>query len=495
MEPLLKMKDIYKEFPGVVAINHVDLEVKPAEVLALIGENGAGKSTMMKILGGAYQPEGGKIYIDGKEADVSTPRKALECGISVIYQELNYLKDLSIAENLFLGRLPAKGKSKRVDFSKLREESMKIQQRIGLEHCDPMMHLDELSIGEKQLVEIGKACARNVRVLVMDEPTSALNDKETERLFSIIESMKAQGTSIIYISHKLDEVMRISDRVQVMRDGCSVGLVETSQTTKDELVRMMVGREISDMYPISPCAIGKPILEVRNLNAGMLCNISFTLHAGEVLGLYGLMGAGCEEILQCIFGVLPIESGEILIDGKTANTKNPKESVQAGVVYVPSERKTEGLVLSQSVKANITLSSIDRFKRPMRMDTRRENQVAKEWVDKLNVKTPELDTLVETLSGGNQQKVILAKCMMTNPIVLLLNEPTKGIDVGAKVEIYKLIDEFCNRGLGVIMLSSEMAEVMNTANRILVVYNGQITGEYTRDEATQDRIMRSAIGE
>ena len=495
MEPFLKMKDIYKEFPGVVAVNHVDLEVRPAEVLALIGENGAGKSTMMKILGGAYQPEAGKIYINGEEADVSTPGKALKCGISVIYQELNYLKDLSIAENLFLGRLPVKGKSKRVDYAKLREESMNIQRRIGLEHCDPMMLLEKLSIGEKQLVEIGKACARNTRLLVMDEPTSALNEKETDRLFSIIESMKAQGTSIIYISHKLHEVMRISDRVQVMRDGCSVGVVKTSQTTKDELVRMMVGREISDMYPILPRKIGEPVLEVCNLNAGMLHDISFTLHAGEILGLYGLMGAGCEEILKCIFGVLPIESGEIRIGGKVVNTNSPRKSVESGVVYVPSERKTEGLVLSQSVKANITLSSIDSFKRPMKMDTHKENQVAEGWVKKLNIKTPELDTMVEVLSGGNQQKVILAKCMTTNPVVLLLNEPTKGIDVGAKVEIYKLIDEFCNKGLGVIMLSSEMAEVMNTANRILVVYNGRITGEYLRDEATQDRIMRKAIGE
>ena len=496
MAPLLRMEGIYKEFPGVIAVDHVDLELDHAEVLALIGENGAGKSTMMKTLGGAYVPNEGRILIDGRETDVSTPQKALDSGISVIYQELNYLNYLSIAENLFLGRLPVKGgKGNRVDHKKLREDSMRIQKIVGLDQWDPMTTLEELSVGEKQLVEIGKAYARNVRVLVMDEPTSALNDKETERLFELIRMVKAQGISVIYISHKLDEILAVSDRVQVMRDGKSVGVRRTSEITKDDMVTMMVGRQISDMYPITPRAPGKPLLEVRGLCSGFVRDVSFTLHAGEILGLYGLMGAGCEEILQCIFGATPIEAGEIRIEGQPIAIRNPRVAVASGMAYVPSERKTEGLVLSQSVKDNITLSSIDKFQKPLRMDTRAEAEQAQAWAEQLSVKTPTLETPVESLSGGNQQKVILAKWMMTHPKILLLNEPTKGIDVGAKVEIYKLIEQFCRDGLGVIMLSSEMAEVMYTANRILVVHDGRITGEYTREEVTQDKIMRSAIGE
>ena len=496
MTPLLKMEGIYKELPGVVAVDHVDLELEHAEVLALIGENGAGKSTMMKILGGAYVPEGGRILIDGKETDVSSPQKALDSGISVIYQELNYLNYMSIAENLFLGRLPVKGgKGNRVDHKKLREESMRIQKIIGLDAWDPMTTLEELSVGEKQLVEIGKAYARNVRVLVMDEPTSALNDKETERLFELIRMVKADGISVIYISHKLDEIMAVSDRVQVMRDGKSVGVRKTSEITKDDMVTMMVGRQISDMYPITPLEPGAPVLEVKGLCSGFVRDVNFTLHAGEVLGLYGLMGAGCEEILQCIFGAKPIESGEILVKGEKKEIRSPRAAVAAGMAYVPSERKTEGLVLPQSVRENITLSVIDSFQRPLHLDTKGEVELAGQWAQRLNVKTPSLETPVESLSGGNQQKVILAKWMMTHPKILLLNEPTKGIDVGAKVEIYKLIEQFCREGLGVILLSSEMAEVMYTTNRILVVHDGRITGEYSRAEVTQDKIMRSAIGE
>ena len=403
---------------------------------------------------------------------------------------------MSIAENLFLGRLPVKGgKGNRVDHKKLREESMRIQKIIGLDAWDPMTTLEELSVGEKQLVEIGKAYARNVRVLVMDEPTSALNDKETERLFELIRMVKADGISVIYISHKLDEIMAVSDRVQVMRDGKSVGVRKTSEITKDDMVTMMVGRQISDMYPITPLEPGAPVLEVKGLCSGFVRNVSFTLHAGEVLGLYGLMGAGCEEILQCIFGAKPIESGEIFIEGQRKEIRSPRAAVAAGMAYVPSERKTEGLVLPQSVRENITLSVIDSFQRPLRLDTKGEVELAGQWAERLNVKTPSLETPVESLSGGNQQKVILAKWMMTHPKILLLNEPTKGIDVGAKVEIYKLIEQFCREGLGVILLSSEMAEVMYTTNRILVVHDGSITGEYSRAEATQDKIMRSAIGE
>jgi ABC-type sugar transport system ATPase subunit len=493
--PVLKMSRIYKEFPGVVAVNKVDLEVNASEILALIGENGAGKSTMMKILSGAYQLDEGQIFISGKEVKIENPSHAINCGISVIYQELNYLDHMSIAENIMLGHIPLKGALKKVDYSMLRRQSLEVQKLVGLDQWDPMTLLEELSIGEKQLVEIGKAYARNTKILVMDEPTSALTLKETEKLYELVRSLSQRGVAIIYISHKLEEVMTISDRVQVMRDGCSVGVRVTGNTSKDELVTMMVGREITELYPVPDRKIGDVLIKVENVSTNFLKNISFELHRGEILGLYGLMGSGCEELLRCLFGIVPIISGEIYINGKKTGTNSPRMAVKNKMAYVPGERKTEGLILNQSVRSNITISSIGQLGSIWHIDKQKEKSLAEVWAEKLNVKTSSIETITQFLSGGNQQKVILAKWMLTNPEFLLLDEPTKGIDIGAKVEIYKILSDFCKQGLGVIFLSSEMAEVMYTADRTIVIYNGQINGIFNKNEVTQEKIMRRAIGE
>ncbi len=491
--PVLEMRQIYKAFPGVVAVNKVDLVLYPSEVLALIGENGAGKSTLIKILAGAHRPDAGEIRINGEAVKITDPGKGLDLGISVIYQELNYLNDMTIAENIFLGQLPVKGG--RVDYEALRRKSSEIQKLVGLERMDPMTPLGELAVGEKQLVEIGKACARNVKILVMDEPTSALTIQETEQLFRLIRGLTEKGISVIYISHKMEEIQQVSHRVQVMRDGCSVGVWSTKEISREELIRNMVGRELTDMYPISERKIGEEILKVENLETDFLKHVSLSLRQGEILGLYGLMGSGCQEVLRCIFGAQSRISGRITLEGRETAIRSPREAVKNGLAYVPGERKTEGLILSHNIQSNILLSSIGDFRKALGMDTGKERAAAKEWAGRLNVKAPDVEEKLEALSGGNQQKVILARWMLTNPKILLLDEPTKGIDVGAKSEIYRLLEEFCQKGLSVIFISSEMPEVMNVADRVVVLHEGTVTREYEKEAYTQENIMRSAIGE
>ncbi len=492
---LLEMAKIYKSFPGVVAVNNVDLEVDKGEVLALIGENGAGKSTLIKILAGALQAESGKIFIEGKEVHIQTPREGLNLGISVIYQELNYMNEMSIAENMLLDQLPKQGKSKILDYTALKKKSMEIQELIGLEKYDPMTNLIDLTVGEKQLIEIGKAYARNAKIIVMDEPTSALTLEEVDKLFLIIQKLKKNNVGIIYISHKMDEIMEISDRVEVMRDGCEVFEAKTADVTKDDLITKMVGREITEMYPSGNRIIGKEILQVKDLSNKHLSDISFTLHEGEIIGLYGLMGCGTDDIMKCIYGAEEYGKGDIFVNGKKTNINSPRDGIQNGMAYVPAERKTEGLILKQSIKSNIVISSIGNFMKKFRMDKKAEEEAAEKWAKRLKVKAPGIETEVAQLSGGNQQKVILAKCMLTHPKILILNEPTKGIDVGAKAEIYKLMEEICKQGVGIVFMSSEMPEVMNMADKIIVVHEGRITHVYSRAEATQENIMRSAVGE
>lgn len=492
---LLEMAKIYKSFPGVVAVNNVDLEVDRGEVLALIGENGAGKSTLIKILAGALQAESGKILIEGKEVHIQTPREGLNLGISVIYQELNYMNEMSIAENMLLDQLPKQGKSKILDYTALKKKSMEIQELIGLEKYDPMTNLINLTVGEKQLIEIGKAYARNAKIIVMDEPTSALTLEEVDKLFLIIQKLKKNNVGIIYISHKMDEIMEISDRVEVMRDGCEVFEAKTADVTKDDLITKMVGREITEMYPSGNRIIGKEILQVKDLYNKHLSDISFTLHEGEIIGLYGLMGCGTDDIMKCIYGAEEYGKGDIFVNGKKTNINSPRDGIQNGMAYVPAERKTEGLILKQSIKSNIVISSIGNFMKKFRMDKKAEEEAAEKWAKRLKVKAPGIETEVAQLSGGNQQKVILAKCMLTHPKILILNEPTKGIDVGAKAEIYKLMEEICKQGVGIVFMSSEMPEVMNMADKIIVVHEGRITHVYSRAEATQENIMRSAVGE
>lgn len=495
METALRMEQIYKAFPGVVAVDKVDLEVNHGEVVALIGENGAGKSTLMKILSGAYTSDSGRVFIDGKEISKYMPKQAIDHGISVIYQELNYINHMSVAENILLGDMPKrKGAKFLVDKKAMREKAYEIQKLIGIDYIDPASPMHKLTVGEKQLVEIAKAYARNVKVLVMDEPTAALNDRECEKLFNLIDRMRAEGKAIIYISHKLDEILRVADKVVVMRDGKRVGGMPIAEATKDKMISLMVGREITDMYPIHNRTKGDMLLEVENMSGDFLRNVSFNLHRGEIIGFFGLMGAGCDEIVRSLFGAMPARK-KIRISGREVTVNSTADAMKCGMAYVPAERKSEGLVLMHSVKRNATMLRLKQLQKGLRFDGRLEEELTRKWIDALHIKTPSTNTKAESLSGGNQQKVVLAKWMMNEPDVLILNEPTRGIDVGAKAEIYRLIEQFCNQGLGVVVVSSEMAEVMSVADRIYAVYNGEIRGEFTREEATQEKIMQKAIGE
>ncbi len=495
MSYALKMEQICKAFPGVIANENVDLEVAHGEVLALIGENGAGKSTLIKILSGAQPCDSGHIYLDGQEIRNYTPRQAIDYGISVIYQELNYIDKMTVAENILLGELPCKGSTRLIDRREIRRRSLALQREVGIEHLNPDTPLSKLSVGEKQLVEIAKAYARNLRILVMDEPTSALNDQECAILFRLIRKLRDEGKSIIYISHKLDEILAVSDHIMVMRDGRRVGYLNTGEATKDDMIRLMVGREIGEMYPIRPRKLGKEVLSVEQMSGDFIRDIAFSLRQGEILGLFGLMGAGCEEIVTSLFGVLPTTSKVLYMDGQPVRVQNAAQAIQHGMAYVPSERKSEGLILRASVKRNATLLKLRQLKKALGFDSHAEETLTREWIQKLHIKTPRTTAPVESLSGGNQQKVVLAKWMMNQPKILILNEPTRGIDVGAKAEIYKIISDFCQKGLSVIMVSSEMAEVMSTSDRILVVYQGRISGAFSKEEATQEKIMKKAIGE
>ncbi len=492
---LLEMKGIVKSFPGVRAVDNVDLTLARGEVLALVGENGAGKSTLMKMLSGAYKPDEGTICLDEKELELGSysPVTSINLGISVIYQELNYLSTVSIAENIFLGRLPKKNGI--VDYAKLYDDSRRIQAELGLENLDPRQDAGGLLTAQKQLLEVARAFARNAKVIVMDEPTASLTDKEIDQLYGIIRRFKAQGGSVIFISHKLDEVFAVCDSIMVMRDGKSVLRSALSEQTKDSIIRAMVGRELRNMYPVSQRELAEPVLEVENLSTDFLKDIGFTVRRGEIVGLYGLMGAGCEDITACIYGVEKPNSGSFKIHGQPVDLSSPSRSIKAGVAYVPGERKSGGLLLNMPVTANVTLMALRRFARGGILNLREEEKSAEQWIGALDIKTPDAATDAELLSGGNQQKVVFAKCLNTQPKVLLLNEPTRGVDVGAKTEIYKLMEQFCLEGLGILMVSSEMPEAMAICDRLVIIHNGAVSAVFERSEYEQLAIMKAVLGE
>lgn len=495
MEKILEMKQIYKAFPGVVAVDKVDLDLYKGEVLALMGENGAGKSTLIKILSGMYSADEGEIIIEGQSHRGFDTKEAIDLGIAVIYQELNYLDDLSVAENIMLGQVPVKGPLKRVDYQALYAGVKDIMEDVGLGHRKPTDMVSRLSVAEKQLIEIARAFSHNVKVLVMDEPTSALNDTETRRLFQLIRKIKAKGVGIIYISHRMDELFEIADRIEIMRDGKYVTTLKVEETNTDEVVSHMVGREIKDMYPGRSCEIGKVVFEVKNLNTRFLKNIEFHVKSGEVVGFFGLMGAGRSEVARCIYGAQTPDSIALIMDGKAIENKTPLDSLNHKISYVPAERKTEGVNLIMSVKENITLSDIEGLIRKKKLDLRYEKEIASRWKEKLSIKAPSIETTSASLSGGNQQKIVIAKALNTSPEFMLLNEPTRGVDVGAKVEIYDLINGLCKDGKAVLMISSELPEIMAMSDRIYVMCEGRITGEVQKQEFSQEHLLKLAIGE
>lgn len=489
-EIVMEAQGICKSFPGVKALTNVDICIHRGEVVALLGENGAGKSTLIKTLSGVYQPDAGTIRMGGQDVHFNLPIEAKLAGIGVIHQELNYVGSVSIAENIFIGNIPKKHGL--VDYKTMYAESRKIMAEVGLD-LDPKMSIGSCSVAQKQLIELAKVISNNVKVLIMDEPTSALNDVETEHLFQFIHRAAAQGVSIFYISHKLDELFEVADRVVVIRDGCVTGEIDMAQATKQLLISRMVGRDLKDMYERHRMQSGEIMLKVDNISTDSLHGVSFEARRGELFGIYGLMGSGHEKIGSAIFGQDILQSGEIHVNGQKVQIRNPKDAIAAGIAYVPAERKTEGLVLNQSVAVN-TMSALYSKEKKTFVNKKRDRMVSEKWIKSLATKTPSSDTIVESLSGGNQQKVVLAKWLELSPDILILNEPTRGIDVGAKAEIYKILDNLVNQGKCVIIITSEMPELLAMSDKIMIMYEGKVSGVIDAADVTQELVVQYAIG-
>jgi ribose transport system ATP-binding protein len=499
---LLEVREVSKRFPGVQALDRVSLTLRAGEVLALVGENGAGKSTLMKILAGVYQPDGGVLTLDGKEVRWAGVADALAHGVSLIHQELNLAENLSVVANLFLGRESLwAGPLGLLDEARMDEAGRRLLDRVGL-HCDPHVRVDRLSTGQRQLVEIAHALALSSRILIMDEPTSSLSQKDTEKLFEVIAELKRSGVAIVYISHRLGEVKEIADRAVVLRDGRNSGELRREEISHEALVRLMVGRELRQFYQKKPHALPAqpvPRLEVRELAyrgpTGPTPPVSFVLHPGEIVGLAGLVGAGRTELAEALFGLRPVVSGEVLLDGVPVRLRSPLEAIAAGLALVPEDRRYHGLVVEDSVRHNIALPNLDRLSILRLVSARREGELARQTCDRLRVKTPGVNQTVGLLSGGNQQKVVLGKWLARAPRVLLIDEPTRGIDVGAKSEIYALMDRLAGEeGVAVLMISSDLEEVLGMSDRVLVLHRGRLAGELPRAGLNEEAIMHLAVG-
>lgn len=485
------MRNITKSFPGVKALDGVDLRVEKGTVHALMGENGAGKSTLMKILFGQYTPDNGQIYFNGQEVHFKSVKEAVNMGISMIYQELSPIKELSIAENVFVGRYP-KTKTGMIDWNAMYDSCQRIFDRWGLDY-NPKTKIKMLKTADIQMIEIIKAISFNAQLVIMDEPSSSISQNEVEMLFDFIRALRKEGITIIIITHKLDEVFTISDQVTVLRDGKFIGAKDTDELNRAELIKMMVGREMNNLFPQKTDGYGNVLLQVKNLNNGKkVKDISFELHQGEILGFAGIVGAGRTETMRSIFGLDPYDSGEILIDGKPVRIRCARDAIKHNIVMATESRKDDGLVLCRSVEENIMLPSLYRRSKVGILNVRKEHQIADEASKRLSVKTSSLSTMANFLSGGNQQKLILCKWLLMNPRVLILDEPTRGIDIGAKWEIYNIIIELAKQGVGIILISSEMEEVINLSDRVMVMCEGQINGCLTKGEITQEKIMNLA---
>jgi ABC-type sugar transport system ATPase subunit len=490
---LLEMVNVDKKFPGVYALKGVNFELESGEVHALLGENGAGKSTLMKILSGIYSIDGGEIYINGEKANIHSVNDAQKYGISIIHQEIALVPYLSIAENIFLGK-ELLTKSKMVDMKRMYREAQKLLDDYSID-LDAKSIVAGLTVAQQQMVEIVKAVSFNSKILIMDEPTSALSDKEVEFLFDTIQNLKAKGVGIVYISHRMNELFRITDRITVMRDGTYIGTVKTSQTSNDELISMMVGRDLENYYIRERTATDEVVLKVKNLSKkGVLENINFELKKGEILGFAGLVGAGRSELMKCIFGLDPFDEGEIYVNDKKVEIQNPADAIRNKIAYVTENRKEEGLFLIKSVGYNVTIKVLDKFIRFLRVHKNKENAITNKYIEELSIKTPNSDQLVGNLSGGNQQKVLISRWLATEPKVLILDEPTRGVDVGAKSEIYAIMNRLAKEGVSIIMISSELPEVINMSDRIAVMHNGKIQKIIEDENVSQETIMHYATG-
>jgi ABC-type sugar transport system ATPase subunit len=500
--PIMQMRGIRKAFPGVQALDGVDFEVRPGEVMALVGENGAGKSTLIKILAGAQPADEGEILIKGQPVKIPTPRSAQELGIAVIYQELNLAESVTIAENIFIGR-EYHNRLGFIDNKAMNTHAKEWMEELHIS-IDPRLQVRQLGIARKQMVEIAKALSLDASIIVMDEPTSSLPTatskptelNEVEVLLNLIQKLRERGKAVIYISHRMGEIFRVSDRITILRDGKLVGVRKTSETNPDEIIAMMVGRKLEDLYgQRSQVPIGDKVLEVRGLNqAKRLYDINFDVRAGEILGVAGLVGAGRTEMARAVFCADKRDSGEFLINNKSVAIRTPQEAIRAGLGYLPEDRKLQGLFLKMAIRLNVTAASLGEISRSGFLQFNKERELGTKFVKQLNIHTPSLEQRVRNLSGGNQQKVVLAKWLAVRPKVLFLDEPTRGVDVGAKTEMYNLMRAMASQGMAVVMISSELLEILGMSDRILVMREGRVMGEFPRQGATEEQIMALATG-
>jgi rhamnose transport system ATP-binding protein len=496
--PILEMQHISKRFAATQALNDVSFVLRPGEVHALLGENGAGKSTLIKIISGVHKPDSGTILLEGQSVSFNNPRDAQGRGIATIYQELSLYPDLTVAENIFMGHAPRRklGPVSMLDWGSMFARARELLESLNITDLDVRRKVGTLTVGNRQRVEIAKALSLNARVLIMDEPTAALTEADVQRLFEIVRLLKARGVAVVYISHRLAEVFEICDQVTVLRDGHYIDSKPVSATTEADLVSMMVGRTIDNLFPKTEAPIGQPVLEVRGLlRKPMTKGVSLTVRAGEILGLAGLVGSGRSELAQVIFGFTPAEGGEIRIDGKTVSVRNPGEAMKHGIAYVPEDRGTQGLVRQMRVRENVSLTVLRSLMQGGFINGRVERALAQEKVKELGVRTPSIEQVVGRLSGGNQQKIVVSKWLATKPRVLIMDEPTRGIDVGAKAEIHRLMCELAAQGMAIIMISSELPEVLGMSDRVLVMRGGKVVAEFSRAQATQQEVVTAMMSE
>ncbi|GAA4195634.1 sugar ABC transporter ATP-binding protein [Microbacterium oryzae] len=489
--PVLELRDVEKAFGSVIALRSGTISVDAGSIHALVGENGAGKSTLVKIVAGLYQRDGGVFRLRGEDVDFTSTAQSKAAGVAVIYQEPTLFPDLSVTENIFMGRQPTT-QFGRIDRKAMRHEVERLFTRLGVT-IDPDRPAEGLSIADQQVIEIAKAVSLDASLLIMDEPTAALSGVEVERLFAIARSLRDEGRGLIFISHRFDEVFSLCDTVTVMRDGAYIATSSIAETSVDEIVHQMVGREVTELFPKLEAEKGGPLLEVEGLTSpGVFSDITFTVHAGEIVGLAGLVGAGRSEVARAVFGVDDYTAGSVRMGGSVVPKRNPNAAMRAGLALVPEDRRKQGLVVEAGVGENITLSIRNRLAKLGLVTTGIENRAAREWASRLEVKSNALDTVAATLSGGNQQKVVLAKWLATNPRVLLIDEPTRGIDVGTKSEVHRLLSQLAQQGMGILMISSELPEVLGMADRVLVMREGRITAEIDRAVATSENVMHAA---
>jgi len=491
--PVLQLTGISKRFGAVQALTDVDLALFANEVHALVGENGAGKSTLVKILAGIHHPDAGRIQLSGEDLVLSGPAAARDLGIAVIHQHPNLFPDLTVAENVFVGRLPRNG-VRGVDWGELNRTAQRLFENLGVKQS-VSVPVRGLSVADQQLVEIAKSLSLDARVLVMDEPTASLSSHEVERLFTIIRQLRGRGVAILFVDHRMEEVFEIADRVSVLRDGRHVITAAINELNPADAIRHMVGRRLETLFPKEQATIGEIALEVRGLTRrGVFSNASFQVRRGEILGLAGLVGAGRTEIARVLFGIDRADAGEVLVAGKHAEIKSPKDAMRLGIVYVPEDRHEQGLVLDFSIAANVSLPIVERLSRLLVVDRAQERQIATDYSKQLQVRSTGVEQAASGLSGGNQQKVVIAKWLATKPTVLLLDEPTQGVDIGAKAEVHRIISQLAGQGMAIVLISSELLEVLGMADRIVVLHEGRVAAEFARDDATQERVMAAATG-